>query len=245
MDKALYVAMTGAAASLRAQGVVSHNLANVDTSGFKQQLAATESFPVNGPGLNSRVDVIPTSLGYDGSTGAILETGRPLDVAFGENKWLAVQARDGVEAYTRNGELRLDPLGRLTTSGGHPVLSEGGPITIPPHQQISIGADGTISIVPQGQGPETVAIVGRLRIVDAPQGNLERRLDGLMQATGERPPQAAGQVLTSGAYEGSNVNAASMLVQMIQLQRQFEMQVKVINSGDENARSANTLLRLS
>lgn len=245
MDKALYVAMTGASASLRALGVVSNNLANVDTSGFKAQLATTEAFPLTQPGRHrSRIDAVPASLGFDRSIGHIQQTGRPLDVFFNEDRWLAVQARDGTEAYTRNGELRVDALGRLTTSAGQPVLGEGGPITIPPHQEISIGSDGTVSIVPQGQGLETVAIVGRLKVVEAPPGTLERRPDGLMAAAEARPP-AAGQVLTSGAFEASNVNAASQLVQMIQLQRQYEMQVRVIKDGDENARSAQTLMRLS
>lgn len=245
MDKALYVAMTGASASLRAQGAVSQNLANIETSGFKAQLTSTESFIVPGAGLASRIDAVPSSLSFDNSAGNLRQTGRPLDVAFAENRWLAVQARDGGEAYTRNGELRANALGQLTTHSGHLVLGEGGPITIPPYQQIAIGADGTISIVPQGQGPETVAIVGRLRVVPGDQLSLQRGLDGLMRATGAPPEQAAGQVLTSGAFEGSNVNAAGMLVQMIELQRQFEMQIKIIQSGDENARTSNELLRLT
>lgn len=246
MDKALYVAMTGASASLRAQGAVSHNLANIETTGFKAQLTATESFTVPGEGFKTRVDVVPSALGFNGSAGNLRQTGRPLDVAFGENRWLAVQARDGSEAYTRNGELRVDSLGQLTTNAGQIVLSEGGPITIPPYQQISVGADGTISIIPQGQGPETVAIVGRLRVIEGDQKTLQRGLDGLMRTNAPgRPAAVAGQVLTSGAYEGSNVNAAGMLVQMIELQRQFEMQVKVIQTGDENARTANGLLRLT
>lgn len=248
MDKALYVAMTGASASLRAQASVANNLANVDTAGFKAELAATEAFQVRGPGLNSRVAAVPIEQGFDRSVGAIHQSDRPLDVALMEGRWLAVQAADGTEAYTRNGQLQVNALGQLTTSGGHPVLGEGGPIAIPPYQQINIGSDGSISIVPQGQTAATIAIVGRLKVVDAPHERLERRPDGLMRdiqpAQGGFAP-AAGRVLTSGAYEGSNVNAASALVQMIQLQRQYEMQVKVIGRADENARSANGLLKLS
>ncbi|HEX5757383.1 MAG TPA: flagellar basal-body rod protein FlgF [Arenimonas sp.] len=245
MDKALYVAMTGASASLRAQASVANNLANVDTAGFKAELAATEAFQVRGPGWNSRVAAVPIEQGFDRSVGAIHQSDRPLDIALLEGRWLAVQATDGTEAYTRNGQLQVNALGQLTTSGGEPVLGEGGPIAIPPYQQINIGSDGSISIVPQGQTAATVAIVGRLRVVDAPAERLQRRPDGLMRDTQGGFEPAAGRVLTSGAYEGSNVNAASEMVQMIQLQRQYEMQVKVISRADENARSANGLLKLS
>ena len=111
---------------------------------------------------------------------------------------------------------------------------------------MDIGNDGTISIIPQGEGPQTMAVIGRLRVVAAEDARLERGLDGLMRNTDPQQPfvQAQGKSLDSGQLEGSNVDAAGALVQMIQLQRQYEMQVKVIKHGDDNARSANSLLRL-
>jgi flagellar basal-body rod protein FlgF len=161
---------------------------------------------------------------------------------------LGVQApTGGGEAYTRGASLSITPNGQLVTAGGHPVLDENGaPIAIPPHQAMDIGNDGTISIIPQGEGPQTMAVIGRLRVVAAEDARLERGLDGLMRNTDPQQPfvQAQGKSLDSGQLEGSNVDAAGALVQMIQLQRQYEMQVKVIKHGDENARSANSLLRL-
>ncbi len=247
MDKALYVAMTGARASLQAQASVSHNLANVDTAGFKAVLTNTEAFPIRGPGHASRIDALHVDQGFDARAGALRLTGNTLDVALRADRWLAVQADDGSEAYTRAGNLALTPNGQLVTSSGNALLDEqGNPIALPPHQSLEIGQDGTLSIVPLGEGPQTLAIVGRLRAVEARQDQLTRGADGLMRNTTPEQPlvQAPGDVLASGALEESNVDAAGALVQMIQLQRQFEMQVKVIKHGDENAQSANTLLRL-
>lgn len=247
MDKALYVAMTGARASLQAQASVSHNLANADTAGFKAVLSNTEAFPIRGPGHPSRIDALHVDQGFDNRDGALRVTGNTLDVSLRPDRWLAVQAPDGSKAYTRAGNLSLTPNGQLVTAGGRQLLDEqGNPIALPPHQSLEIGQDGTLSIVPLGEGPQTVAIVGRLRVVDAGQDQLSRGRDGLMRNADPEQPlaQAPGNVLTSGALEESNVDAAGALVQMIQLQRQFEMQVKVIKHGDENAQSANTLLRL-
>jgi fagellar hook-basal body proteins len=248
MDKALYVAMTGARASLQAQSTVSHNLANTDTPGFKEALANTEAFRIQGQGYPSRIDALHVDAGFNRRMGAQQITGNALDLSLREGNWLAVQSATGEEAYTRGAALSLTPNGQLVTSGGHPVLDDNGnPIAIPPYQAMEIGGDGTISIIPQGEGPQTMAMVARLRVVQAPNEQLERGLDGLMRNTDPQQPfaQAAGKALDSGQLEGSNVDAAGALVQMIQLQRQFEMQVKVIKHGDENARSANSMLRLS
>ena len=247
MDKGLYVAMTGARASLQAQGAVSHNLANVDTKGFKAALAATESFRIQGPGLPSRIDAMLVDAGFDSRAGSQMVTGRGLDVSLADGRWLAVQSGDGAPAYTRNGELAITANGMLVTSTGHPVLDQNGnPMAIPPAQSVDIGGDGTVSIVAQGEGPQTMTELGRMRIVQAAPEQLTRAADGLMRARdpAAAPPDAAGNSLTTGALEGSNVNATGALVQMIQLQRQFEMQVKVIRSGDEMAQSSNSLLRL-
>ena len=247
MDKGLYVAMTGARASLQAQGNVSHNLANVDTRGFKAALAATESFRIQGEGLPSRVAAVLSDAGFDSRPGSQMVTGRNLDVSLAANRWLTVQAPDGSQAFTRSGDLAITANGMLVTSTGQAVLDEAGnPMAVPPAQSIDIGSDGTVSVVPQGEGPQAMAMVGRMRIVEATPGQLTRGLDGLMRSTDPAlpPPPALGDSLTVGVLEGSNVNAATALVQMIQLQRQFEMQVKVIRTGDDMAQASNSLLRL-
>ncbi|WP_312681919.1 flagellar basal body rod protein FlgF [Stenotrophomonas chelatiphaga] len=248
MDKALYVAMTGARASLQAQGTVSHNIANTDTPGFKEALANTEAFAIRGEGFASRVDAIHVDAGFNRRVGAQHITGNPLDLSLQAGSWLTVQAPGGGEGYTRGAALSLTPNGQLVTAGGHAVLDENeNPIAIPPHQAMEIGNDGTISIIPLGEGPQTMAVIGRIKVVAAEDARLERGLDGLFRNTDPQQPfvQTQGKALESGQLEGSNVDAAGALVQMIQLQRQYEMQVKVIKHGDENARSANSLLRLN
>ncbi len=170
MDKALYVAMTGARASLQAQGTLSHNLANTDTPGFKEALANTEAFPIKGTGYASRTDALHVDAGFNRRMGAQQITGNPLDLSLQAGNWLAVQApgANAGEAYTRGAALSITPNGQLVTAGGHPVLDENSnPIAIPPHQAMDIGNDGTISIIPLGEGPQTMANVGRIRVVQA------------------------------------------------------------------------------
>ncbi|MDI9240848.1 flagellar basal body rod protein FlgF [Lysobacter sp. LF1] len=242
-DRALYIAMTGASASLRTQAAVSHNLANADTVGFQATLEGTAAAPINGQGHASRVAAASQAYGVSGMHGGIVNTGNTLDVALNQDRWLTVQDPQGGVAYTRAGNLSMSANG-LLTSNGHPVLgADGAPLTVPPYQSMDIAEDGTISIVPQGQPASTIAEAGRLGVVQARTADLVRGDDGLMRpANGQPPAPATGSSLVAGAVENSNVEATSMLVQMIQTARAFEMQVRVLQSVDENARSANSLL---
>jgi len=245
MDKGIYVAMTGASATLQAQTAVAHNLANIDTTGFKAALVQTQPYAINGAGLPSRIDTTLQSGGFDDSPGPLLTTGNALDVAIKPGGWLAVQDSAGQEAYTRAGDLKVSINGQLVTAGGRAVLGGGGPISVPPYQSISIAPDGTVSIVPQGQGPETQAIVGRLRVIQSNGAQLARGVDGLMRRTdGTTPDALAGATLSSGTLEGSNVSPSDSLVGMIALSRRFDLQVQVLHKTDENAQAANSMLRL-
>lgn len=244
-DRSLYIAMTGASATLRSQASVAHNLANANTVGFQATLNGTVAAPVAGAGLPSRVATVSQTLGVSAAAGSLTDTGNPLDIALQPEHWLAVQDRSGGVAYTRAGDLRINANGLLTTASGLPVLDQAGaPMTIPPNDALHIGSDGTVSIVPQGQPASTMANAGRLQVVAASTRDLVRGDDGLMRAPpGATPPApAAGNVLTTGVLENSNVDGTAMLVSMIQLARQFETQVRVLHSADESARSANSLL---
>ena len=246
MDKALYVAMTGAQANLRAQAAVAHNLANVETTGFKAALATTEAFQVQGPGQPTRAPSMALVGGFDATGGGLVNTGNPLDLALQDGFWLGVQDSAGQEAYTRAADLHVDANGLLANSRGQLVLGEdGAPVAIPPYQALSIGADGTVSVQPLGEPPSTTNQIGRLRLVEVDHRTLGRGEDGLMRLSAGTPPpeQATGEVLFSGTIERSNVDAAGALVQMISLARQFELNINLIKSGDENARAANSLLR--
>jgi flagellar basal-body rod protein FlgF len=241
----LYVAMTGAKETMRAQTVNNHNLANVSTTGFRADLAAFQSRAVDGSGFASRVYATNGTVGWDKNSGALLSTGRDLDIALNGDGWIAVQGPDGKEAYTRAGDLMVDPTGALMTATGQPVLGEGGPINIPPYTSIFFARDGSISVVAQGQTPDTTATVGRIKLVKPPDQQIERGDDGLFRMKdGSVAPSDASVQVASGVLESSNVNTAAAMVNMIELARQFEMQVKAIRTAEENGAASAQLLRL-
>lgn len=244
MDRFIYVAMTGASEALKLQATNSHNLANAATSGFRADLALFQARQVVGDGHASRAYATGSGGGWDPSTGAVQSTGRSLDVAIDGSGWLAVQARDGTEAYTRAGDLRLDVDGMLINGAGHPVLGDSGPITLPQFSSVSIGVDGAISIVPLGQGPETVAQVARLRLVDPPAADLVKGDDGLLRLRDGTSAPPASVRLVPAALETSNVNVTDALVTMIELGRRFELAVKAMRTAEENGATAAQLLRV-
>lgn len=245
MDRSIYVAMTGATQMMRAQTEVAHNLANADTVGFKAQMSAFQPLPVQGQGLGSRINGVAQGTGWDLRSGAQTDTGRPLDVAVQGDGWLAVQTADGGEGYTRAGQLQLDPDGVLTDVRGNPVMGDGGPITVPDATQISIGTDGTVSVVPKGQGPDTSSVIGKLKLVNPAPDQLQLGDDGLMHLAGGVAQADPAVTVKSGALEASNVNPSQTLVQMIQLSRQYELQVRAIRTADDNAQSATRLLQVT
>jgi flagellar basal-body rod protein FlgF len=244
VDRFVYVAMTGASEALKLQATNSHNLANASTNGFRADLALFQARQVTGDGFPTRAYATAGGAGWDTSVGSVQSTGRPLDVAIQGAGWIAVQARDGREAYTRAGDLRVDADGLLTNGAGHPVLGDGGPLVLPPHSSIAVGVDGSISIVPQGQGPETVAQVGRLRLVNPPATELAKGDDGLFRMRdGSDAPADASVRVAQGSLETSNVNVADALVTMIELARRFELAVKAMRTAEENGAAASQLLR--
>lgn len=245
MDEMIYLAMTGARQTETAQAINANNLANVSTTGFRADLHAFSSVPVDGPGIDTRINAVVDSGGTDFSQGTVTNTGRDLDVAVRGDGFIAVQGPDGNEAYTRAGDFRVEEGGLLTTGAGHLVMGDGGPVAIPPHANLLIGRDGTISIQPLGQGPETVSIVDRIKLVNPEPGALEKGLGGLLHLKGGGSADADAEVtLISGSLEQSNVNVAKTLVNMIELARQYEMQVNVIKASEENADAAATMMRL-
>ncbi|MEW6444501.1 MAG: flagellar basal body rod protein FlgF [Pseudomonadota bacterium] len=246
MDRMLYIAMNGAKNALLAQATNSHNLANANTTGFKADIDEFKALPVYGPVLASRVVSEDSRVGTNLNAGSIMTTGRELDIAIRGDGWIAVQAADGQEAYTRAGDLRIDSAGLLTNGAGRPVLGNDGPIAIPPSAKVEIGSDGGITIMTPGDPPNAPLLVDRIRLVNPPAASMEKRLDGLMgvkQGT-QVTPDAAVQVV-SGALEGSNVNSVDSMVRMIQYARMFETQSKMMQQADANGEATNRLLALS
>lgn len=247
MDRMLYVAMGGAEQTMTAQAANAHNLANVNTTAFREDLMAFSAYDLEGLGYPTRVYAVAEDSGTNLSPGTLMATGRDLDVAVSGPGWIAVQAPDGTEGYTRAGDLRLTPNGMLVNGVGHPVLGNTGvPVAIPPAEKIEIGGDGTISIRPRGQTPQTLAVVDRIKLVNPDSANLTKGTDGLMHTLdGVIPPPDASVRLISGSLESSNVNAVDAMVNMIALARQFETQVQMMKTAEENDSASAQLMQIS
>jgi flagellar basal-body rod protein FlgF len=170
-------------------------------------------------------------------------TGRSLDVAVNGNCYIAVRATDGQEAYTRAGDLRVSAEGAVTTVSGLPVLTESGPLNIPPATQVTVGNDGTISVVPLGLAPSAISQTDRIKLVNPPAKNLQKGDDGLLRLKdGSKAPTDPTVTLSSGVLESSNVNAAQSLINMIELQRLYEMQVKSMSATDQNEQTSEQMM---
>jgi flagellar basal-body rod protein FlgF len=240
MDRLIYLSMAGAKATMQRQETLANNLANVSTVGFRAELAAFRAVPVEGSGASTRVYALESTPGYDASSGQVAATGRNLDVAMRGAAWLAVQGRDGTEAYTRGGSLDVDAEGNLVTSSGLTVLGDGGPIQVPPETQVAIAADGTISAT-AANGRSTS--IGKLKLV-TPEAQLTRGTDGLFRGRdGDLAADSTARV-QDGALEGSNVSAVETMVQMIAAARQFEAQMKSLTTAEGNDETASQLLSL-
>ena len=235
--------MTGAKQIMQAQAVNNHNIANVNTVGFRADAVSFVSQPIYGPGLPTRVNAVASDAGTDFSSGVMQSTGRELDFAINGNGYIAVQGLDGKEAYTRAGDLRVGADGAVTTASGLPVLTEQGPLNVPPATTITIGSDGTVSVVPLGLPPLAVSQTDVIKLVNPPQQSLQKGDDGLLRLKdGSKAPTDPTVTLTSGMLESSNVNAAQSLINMIELQRLYEFQVKSMNSADTNEQTAEQMM---
>jgi len=246
MDRLIYTAASGAKHILEQQATTSNNLANVSTTGFRAQMDVFRAAPVQGPGLPTRAFVVDSTAGNDFSSGPLQVTGRDLDVAVKGQGWLAVQMPDGTEAYTRNGSLQMSPNGLLTTASGQTIAGEGGPITIPPDATVTVGGDGTISTISNVDSPAAPAVLGRLKLVNPPEGDLVRGDDGLFRLKdgGNAQPDPTVQV-AGGALEGSNVNPVDCMVNMIALARSFDTQMSLLKNAENNAAKATQILALN
>jgi flagellar basal-body rod protein FlgF len=233
--------MGGAKATMQRQETLANNLANVSTVGFRAEMQAFRAVPVRGDGATTRAYALETTTGYNADAGPLTATGRNLDVAMQGNAWLAVQALDGTEAYTRAGSLNSTADGTLVGTNGLPVLGDGGPITLPPNTEVQIASDGTIS-AKAANG--SVTPVGKLKLV-TPEAKLQRGDDGLFRSPAGDLPADPTARLQDGALEGSNVSAIETMVAMISAARQFEAQMKSMQTTEGDEKAAGQLLSLN
>lgn len=247
MDKLVYTAATGLRAHMAAQGAIANNIANASTTGFRADRVTFDRILLRGGGaaFEARSPTSEEVLDADRRAGTVQSTGRPLDVAVAGEAWLAVQAGDGSEAYTRRGDLQVTESGLLLTGDGHPVMGQGGPITLPPYDKISVAADGSISIVPQGGDPNQSQAIDRLKLASAKGSNTVKGLDNLLRVRGGGVlPDDMDATVQAGALEGSNVNMTEALVDMIENQRSYEVQANLLKEARSMDEQSASLLRL-
>lgn len=245
MDRLIYTAMSGASQTMARQASVAHNLANVSSAGYRAEehrLRAAQVLSATPGALPTRAFTVDASTHNNLSSGPMQYTGRQLDVAVQGAGWIAVTMADGSEGYTRDGSLQLDVNGVLQTRGGLTVQGDGGAISIPPDQKVSIGGDGTVSVIPETGAQNTVNAIGRIKLVNPPEGSMVRGEDGFFRVAGGSATLDDQVKLISGTLEGSNVNPVEQMVSMISLGRQFEMQMKMLTTAETNDRSASNII---
>lgn len=261
MNQALWAAKTGLDAQQTKMAVVSNNLANVNTTGFKQGRAVFEDLLYqnvrqaggqssqdtqlpSGMNLGTGVRVVATEKLF--TQGSVLQTGNAMDVAINGRGFLQVLLPDGTLGYTRDGSFQINSQGQLVTASGY-IVQPG--ITIPDAaQSVTIGQDGVVSVRLAGQ--TGTSQVGTLETADflnpvglQPIGEnlyLETASSGTAQAG--TPGLNGLGTLIQGALEGSNVNVVSELVSMIETQRAYEMNSKAISTNDQMMQYLNNNL---
>ena len=246
MDKLVYTAASGLRARMQAQTAIANNMANASTTGFRADRVVFDQIRLTGgpAQLQARNPAGEEVTDADRTPGATQQTGRALDVAItGRDAWLAVQAPDGQEAYTRRGDLSVAPSGALQTGDGYLVMGQSGPVTLPPYQSVSIAGDGSISIVPVSGGAPQV--VDRLKLASARGTDTVKGLDNLLHVRGGGAlPADLDAQLTGGALEGSNVNMTQALVDMIENQRSYEVAATMMKSAKDMDESGASVMRL-
>lgn len=247
MDRLIHTSLSAMRGAMSRQASIANNLANANTVGFRAEFTSQRPLWLQGGGaqFEGRAQASEEVVNADMKAGAVIQTGRDLDVALRGDSMLAMQAQDGEEGYSRRGDLTISPSGLLTTGDGVPVMGEQGPITLPPADKIQIAGDGKISIVPEGGDPTQLQEVGRLKLVSPKGSEIVKGLDGLFRVRGGGTlPSDPDAQLTSGALEQSNVNTSDALVQMIEASRSWETQIKLVTTAKDLDSSTADLMRL-
>ncbi len=245
MDRLVYISAVGLGNIEQAQAARANNLANVSTNGFRADLARVMTTEVQGDGYQGRAYGVNDGMGVDMSHGNMIETGRDLDLAVSGDGLFSVLMPDGSEGYSRNGALQIDSAGRLMNAQGLQVMGRGGPIALPPFESIVFGADGAITIRPQGQGPDALVQIDQLKLVNPDPQTLVKDSSGLLvDAAGETLVPADEVRVQAGFLESSNVNAMNELTEILSLARQFELEVRMMKTAESNDEAAAQLLRI-
>ena len=245
MDRLIYTALSGMNSAMDRQRVVANNLANASTTGFRAEEFSVTPVTVRGPQLETRSLAQGMVRGADMAGGTVRHTGQPLDIALSGNALMALQAADGTEVYTRRGDLRVAASGVLENGDGLPVIGEGGPITVPLGAELSIAEDGAVL----ARDPATPDLppqeVARIRLVDPAGSAVLKDIDGFLRVPGGGAlPEDPTARVVAGALEGSNVDTAATLVQMVEAQRAFEQRARILSTANELDQASARLMSL-
>lgn len=234
MDRLIYTALSGMTAQARRQAVTANNLANAQVPGFRREVVAAEGRYLDGAHHPARAQAGSPSLTTPREAGQVRATGRPLDIALEGDAWLAIQGPllggQPSEAYTRRGDLALTSTGLLVGGDGRAVLNGAGvPITVPAGAALEIGADGSL-VARTADGPQAL---GRLKLVAGAQLNgLSKNADGLFVSPAPLPADPAAR-LQAGALEGANISPTAALVELVEEQRGFEVNARLLRIARE------------
>jgi flagellar basal-body rod protein FlgF len=247
MDKFLYISMSGAKESMNALAIHSNNLANANKTAFKASFEQARSMQVYGPGQPSRVFSVTEEPGQNFESGILQTTGRDLDISVKGDGWFVVESELGGQGLTRSGGLNISQNGFLIDNNGSRVLdTRGGPIYIQlPVEKFNIRQDGMLEVRPEGAPADAMENVAQLKLVNPDIKGLMRGEDGLFRRIDGLDAELDRDVrIQSGTLEASNVNLSSELTSLINLQRHFEMQIKMMKNAEEIDKSSESLLRV-
>ena len=241
MDKMLYLAMTGAKHVDWQQATTANNLANVHTNGFKQDLAAFRALPVVGDGAPTRIYQVDNTVGHDLRQGALQQTGNSFDFAVDGAGFFAVEAPGGGEAYTRDGGFVVDADGVIRNRAGLAIVGAGGQLVVPQGSKVELRQDGTLLAVPAQGG--AIQEVGRIKLVKPDDKDVYKGVDGLFRLHAGQDADADATVrVRQGFLEASNVSAVEGLIQMISHAKHYDLNVKLMQTAEQNARQATQIL---
>jgi len=252
MDRLAFNAVAAINEQRVARQMATNEMANATTVGFKRSFeSSVRAIEVEGAGLKTRFQ--PQSFTEDFismKAGPVIVTGNDMDISLSAHSVMGVTAPDGTLAFTRRGDLRVNAAGALETGNGNVVRAQsGGALTVPQGVKVVINADGSVyGLDPAQAGTVAPVLIANILLRDASTTPLQRREDGLFAVAGAPKGQdiTPGPIkpgLTSGAVEGSNVNAIGVMVKMMDQARSFEMQVNMIKESKTCDESGATMMK--
>mgnify|MGYP006271318897 CR=1 FL=1 len=244
IDRFIYTAMTGVKHSMGQLANTTHNLANAQTPGFREMLQMYRSVPIKGAYSDSRAFVIDSTVGSNFEPGTYTKTDNPLDLSIDGPGFFSVRRPDGQEVYTRAGNFTVDSDHFLVAPNGYKVMGiDDYGIEIPEQAgSITVDRNGLISAV--GGTSDSQVVLGQLKLVNVEGFELNRGQDGFFEWNGGELQADENVRVAQGSLEGSNVNVAQGMIELISQTRMFDLNMKLVQSAEENAKSATSLISL-